>query len=50
MEESRYITMLEEHHIKPTANRLIVLRTLDGAGRPMSLSELEYKILTIDKR
>ena len=49
MEENRYITMLEEHHIKPTANRLIVLRTLDGAGRPMSLTELEYKILTIDK-
>ena len=41
--------MLEEHHIKPTANRLIVLRTLDGAGRPMSLTELEHKILTIDK-
>ena len=41
--------MLEEHDIKPTANRLIVLRTLDGAGRPMSLSEPEYKILSIDK-
>ena len=41
--------MLEEHNIKPTANRLIVLRALDGAGRPMSLTELEYKILTIDK-
>ena len=48
-DEDRYITMLEEHSIKPTANRLIVLRTLDGAGRPMSLSELEYKILSIDK-
>ena len=49
MEENRYVTMLEEHNIKPTANRLIVLRALDGAGRPMSLTELEYKILTIDK-
>ena len=49
MDENRYITLLEEHDVKPTANRLIVLRTLDGAGRPMSLSELEYKILTIDK-
>ena len=48
-DEDRYVTMLEEHDIKPTANRLIVLRTLDGAGRPMSLSELEYKILSIDK-
>ena len=49
MDENRYITLLEEHDVKPTANRLIVLRTLDAAGRPMSLSELEYKILTIDK-
>jgi Fur family ferric uptake transcriptional regulator len=49
MDENRYATMLEAHGIKPTANRLIVLRTLDGAGRPMSLTELEYKILTIDK-
>ena len=49
MEENMYVTMLEEHNIKPTANRLIVLRVLDGAGRPMSLTELEYKILTIDK-
>ena len=49
MEENNYTTLLEEHNIKPTANRLIVLRTLDGAGRPMSLTELENKILTIDK-
>ena len=49
MDENRYITLLEAHDIKPTANRLIVLRMLDGAGRPMSLTELEYKILTIDK-
>lgn len=49
MEENNYTTLLEEHNIKPTANRLIVLRTLDGAGRPMSLTELENKIQTIDK-
>lgn len=48
-DEERYVTMLEAHDIKATANRLIVLRMLDGAGRPMSLSELEYKILSIDK-
>ena len=30
MDENRYINMLEEHNIKPTANRLIVLHTLDG--------------------
>lgn len=49
MEENNYTTLLEEHNIKPTSNRLIVLRTLDGAGRPMSLTELGNKIQTIDK-
>ena len=49
MEDNNYTALLEAHDIKPTANRLIVLRTLDGAGRPMSLTELENKILTIDK-
>ena len=37
------------HGIKPTANRIVVLRCLASAERPMSLSELEYKILSIDK-
>ena len=49
MEDNNYTALLEAHDIKPTANRLIVLRTLDGAGRPMSLTELENKIQTIDK-
>ena len=41
--------LLASHHIKPTANRIVVARTLAAAERPMSLSELEYKILSIDK-
>ena len=49
MEDNNYTALLEAHDIKPTANRLIVLRTLDGAGRPMSLTELGNKIQTIDK-
>ena len=40
---------LEKHAIKPTANRIVVLKALDTAGRPMSLTELENKIMTIDK-
>ena len=42
-------TLLASHSIKPTANRIVVARTLAAAERPMSLSELEYKILSIDK-
>ena len=37
------------HDIKPTANRIVVVKALAVAERPMSLSELEYKILSIDK-
>ena len=41
--------MLQEHGVKPTANRIVVARALAASDRPMSLSELEYKILSIDK-
>ena len=42
-------TLLSAHGIKPTANRIVVVRALDSAMRPMSLTELERKIVTIDK-
>ena len=41
--------LLTEHGIKPTANRIVVVKTLADAERPLSLSELEYQILSIDK-
>ena len=40
---------MESHGIKPTANRIVVANALLSSLRPMSLSELEDKILTIDK-
>ena len=43
------VEMLERHGVKPTANRIVVLRALAQAGRPLTLTELEYQILTIDK-
>lgn len=49
MDKMNYEMLLEQHGVKPTANRMIVLRTLEGAGRPMSLSELGHQIQTIDK-
>ena len=49
MESERIEALLIAHDIKPTANRIVVARTLAAAERPMSLSELEYKILSIDK-
>lgn len=49
MNESQCVTFLQEHGIKPTANRIVVLKALASANRPLSLTELEYQILTIDK-
>ncbi|MCR4660113.1 MAG: transcriptional repressor [Bacteroidales bacterium] len=41
--------MLAEHNIRVTANRLLVLKALGTAGRPLSMAELEGVIATIDK-
>ena len=41
--------LLEQHGIKPTANRMIVLQALESSILPQSLAELERKIGTIDK-
>ena len=49
MEQNKYEQMLLQHDIKPTANRIIIVRTLDSAGKPVSMKELEYSILSLDK-
>jgi Fur family ferric uptake transcriptional regulator len=41
--------LLEEHGIRPTANRLLIAQALEQAGRPLSLMELEARLETIDK-
>lgn len=41
--------MLERHGIKPTSNRIVVLKALAAAMNPSSISDLENKIVTIDK-
>ena len=47
--EEHCVSLLESHHVKPTANRIVVVRALAAASRPLLLSELEAKIGTIDK-
>ena len=49
MNETQCSELLEAHGIKPTANRIVVLKELVKALHPITLSELEYKILSIDK-
>lgn len=40
---------LQDNGIKPTANRMLVVRTLAEAARPLSMSEIEDELLTVDK-
>ena len=49
MDETQYIQLLEEHDIKPTANRILVVKALASSMQPLSLAELERRIMTIDK-
>ena len=42
-------TLLEEHGVKPTPNRLLLARALQAAGRPLSMTELETAVDSIDK-
>ena len=47
------MTDLEElfalHGVKVTANRLLIAQALQAAGRPLSMTELEARLETIDK-
>ena len=37
------------HGVKITANRLLIAQALQAAGRPLSMTELEARLETIDK-
>lgn len=49
MDDSVLIGWMKRHGVKPTANRIVIARSLAAAGRPMSMSELEAALETIDK-
>ncbi len=49
MNEEQLIALIEQHGIKPTANRIIVAKALAKERRPLSMSELEDHIGSIDK-
>lgn len=49
MDEAKSIEMLLEHGIRPTANRIMLVRTLAEAERPLTMTELENLVDTIDK-
>ena len=47
MNEMEYEKLLEEHGIKPTANRILVVKALASSMQPLSLAELERRIMTM---
>ncbi len=49
MESLEIVDKLEKKRIKPTANRILVLKTLWKESRPMCLSDLEDVLCTMDK-
>ena len=49
MESKDIIQKLETKGIKPTANRILVLKALAGASTPLSLSNIERLMVSMDK-
>lgn len=49
MDSENLSLLMQQHGIKPTANRIIIASALAEAGRPLSMTELEEVIGTIDK-
>ncbi|NLZ19014.1 MAG: transcriptional repressor [Bacteroidales bacterium] len=43
------VALMQEHGVKPTANRILILRALLGAGRPLSMTEIETVLESVDK-
>lgn len=41
--------LFASHGVRPTANRLLIAKALQEAGRPLSMTELETRLETIDK-
>lgn len=41
--------ILERKNVRPTANRLLVLRAMQGLARPVSLPELEMIVAPMDR-
>ena len=48
--ETEYIVDIFAHHgVKPTANRILIARAMEQAGRPLSMGEVESLLDTVDK-
>lgn len=49
MNDTELLELMDHHGVKVTANRLVIARALAAAARPLSMTELEDAVETIDK-
>ena len=49
MSKNELVKLLEEHGVKATVNRLLVAEALGNSDRPLSMTELETEIESVDK-
>lgn len=49
MDETTCVKLLQQHGIKPTSNRILVVKALATEEHPSSLTELEEKLVSVDK-
>ena len=49
METEEIIHKLEAKGINPTSNRILVMKTLANEQNPLSLKDLELKMVSMDK-
>ena len=49
MDDAALTELMSRHDIRPTANRILILRMLQRESRPLSLGELEDRLPLIDK-
>lgn len=49
MDETTCVKLLQKHGIKPTSNRILVTKALAEEEHPSSLTELEERLVSVDK-
>lgn len=49
MEDNSIVALLERHGVRPTANRILIVKALAAGRHPLSMRDLEIEIQSIDK-
>lgn len=49
MDTNEHAIIMEQRGIKPTANRLLIMKALASVHHPVSVKDLEDSMLTVDK-